>query len=279
MSDKNDFSNESTRAEASAGPVGGERLAEARRELQISAMEIAKELHLDEYKVRALESNDFDVIGAPVFAKGHLRKYAQLVNVSEVDVMADYYRLNRSADTPPALSPRPTPRRSISPGPWIAAIAVILIVASAYWWFTSSEPVRERPVTGEIAPLPQEPDSTPQQDTSRDEPELDRDAELTTVSEPITTLPPTPVTIDSADMRLSITFSGDCWTEITDSGGRPLFFDLGKAGRTVNLSGEAPFNVLFGDAANVSLQVNGSSFSIPASDRRGRTARLTITGS
>ena len=75
-----------------------------------------------------------------------------------------------------------------------------------------------------------------------------------------------------------MTYSGDCWTEITDADGRRLFFDLGKAGRTVNLSGEAPFNALFGNAANVSLAVNGESFEIPAANRRGRTARLTITG-
>ena len=60
------------------GPLAGERLAVARRNQQITVLEIAKELHLDEHKVRALEQNDFDVLGAPVFAKGHLRKYAQL---------------------------------------------------------------------------------------------------------------------------------------------------------------------------------------------------------
>ena len=67
---------------------------------------------------------------------------------------------------------------------------------------------------------------------------------------------------DDSAMRLSITYLGDCWTEITDAGGRRLFFDLGKEGRTVNLTGEAPFNVLFGDAANVSIEVNGGAFEI-----------------
>ena len=43
------------------GPRGGERLAEARRERQIAVIEIAKELHLDEHKVRALERNEFDL--------------------------------------------------------------------------------------------------------------------------------------------------------------------------------------------------------------------------
>ena len=94
MSDENDKTDDVITDDEPRSPVGGERLAEARRELQIPVIEIAKELHLDEYKVRALECNDFDVIGAPVFAKGHLRKYAQMVKVDEADVMADYYQLN-----------------------------------------------------------------------------------------------------------------------------------------------------------------------------------------
>ena len=78
-----EINNAASESEESA-PVAGERLAIARRELQISVLEIAKELHLDEAKVRALERNEFDVLGAPVFAKGHLRKYAELVHVAEV---------------------------------------------------------------------------------------------------------------------------------------------------------------------------------------------------
>ncbi len=280
MSDENDKTNEEITDDESQGPVGGERLAEARRALQIPIIEIAKELHVDEDKARALENNDVDVIGAPVFAKGHLRKYAQLVKADEADIMADYYQLNRSPGAPLLVSKRPRTGQMISPGPWIAAIVVILVAASAYWWFTSRETPPARPVTGEIAALPQETqDSTsaPAEDETElldeagtSEPTIDPEPAL--VEQPI-------ATTDSVDMRLSITYSGDCWTEITDASGRRLFFDLGKSGRTVNLTGEAPFNVLFGDAANVSLVVNGSPFEIPAGNRRGRTARLTITGS
>ncbi len=279
MSDENDKRDEMAPDEESQGPIAGERLAEARREQQIPVIEIAKELHLDEYKVRALESNDFDVIGAPVFAKGHLRKYAQLVNVDESDVMADYYQLNRSKGAPPVFFARPKPRKFVSLGPWIAVIIVSLVVASAYWWFTVREPAPPPPVTGAIAPLPSQPEVL-------DEPASDSpdEAQEADVDEPIVALEPDPVVAEvvaagSPGMRMSITYLGDCWTEITDASGRRLYFDLGEEGRTVNLSGEAPFNVLFGDAANVSLVVNDRAFDIPAADRRGRTARLTITGS
>lgn len=260
-------------------PVAGERLAEARREQQIPVIEIAKELHLDEYKVRALECNDFDVIGAPVFAKGHLRKYAQLVKVDEADVMADYYRLDRSAGAPPVITTRRRPRQVMAIGPWVAVIVVILVAATAYWWFAVREPATERPAVGQLAPLPQD-----EVDTAVDDSVVD-DAAEETVDEPetieVSTPDPEPVVISSPvnnETRISITYLGDCWTEISDAGGRRLFFELGKEGRTVNLSGEAPFNVLFGDVANVSIELDGERFEIQAADRRGRTARLTING-
>lgn len=95
------------------------------------------------------------------------------------------------------------------------------------------------------------------------------------LAQPATTVP----AADGDDVRLSVTFVGDCWTEIMDASGRRLFFQLGRAGRTVNVSGPGPLSVLFGDADNVDIRVNGEDFSIPAASRRGRTARLSIAGS
>jgi len=252
------------------GPRGGERLAKARRAQQISVHEIAKELHLDEPKVRALEHNDFDVIGAPVFAKGHLKKYARLVGVDIGDLLKDYYELTRTASIPPVVSSRPRPRREVSPGPWIAAIVIIIVVASVYWWLTS------RPAVVEI-PEPPVEDVMPQQEPAAVE--VDRPEAIAVDMTPEPQAPESSEAVaDDGTLRLLVKYSGDCWTEITDASGRRLFFDLGKQGRTVELSGTPPFNVLFGNADNVSLQVNGSDYAIGAAERRGRKARLTISG-
>jgi len=287
MSDAIDKPEDDVANDESSGPLAGERLAEARREQQIPIIEIAKELHLDEYKVRALECNDFEVIGAPVFAKGHLRKYAQLVKVDVADVMADYYRLERSAAPPPVVGARLRQRNMVSMTPWVAAIVVILVAAMTYWWFvarddTSSTP---QPVTGAVTPLPQTVDDVeetivpaatdlPQATDAPIDDAIDEPQVLPEPEPQAEIIPPA----DDAETRMSITYLGDCWTEISDANGRRLFFDLGKAGRTVDLSGEAPFNVLFGNANNVTLVVNGEAFEISAADRRGRTARLTIIG-
>ena len=111
MSDKNDKQEQESEDETQA-PFAGERLADARREQQIPVLAIAKELHLDEYKVRALESNDFEVIGAPVFAKGHLKNYAQIVKVDDTDFDGRILRTNACAAGQPPLSVRAKQRRA-----------------------------------------------------------------------------------------------------------------------------------------------------------------------
>jgi cytoskeleton protein RodZ len=270
------------------GPRGGERLGEARRELQISVLEIAKELHLDEAKVRALERNEFDVLGAPVFAKGHLRKYSQLVNVSEEDVFADYYAMTRAAELPPVVSKRPKPRRELTPGPWIAVIVVIVVVATAYWWFSrevvpDSQPVEEAPInssalapaaTGEIEEAVAAGDDEVAEEQL--EPAVEPAAEPET-SPPVIEETASPE-IAAGQVRVLLTYRGDCWTEITDASGRRLFFDLGRDGRSVELSGAEPLSVLFGSPGNVRVEVNGDDFALPADARPDRPLRLTVSG-
>lgn len=284
MSDASDKSAQDAASdEEPTGPIGGERLAAARREQQVSVLEIAKELHLDEPKVRALERNEFEAIGAPVFAKGHLRKYAQLVGIDEADVMADYYQLNRTAGMPPLVSSRRRPRREMSPGPWIAVVVVLVVVATAYWWFTSPRPVVIEPAVD--LPVPAEtqaPEPAAEIEESVEGLGDDDSAVLQSVDDQAEAPPAETAaapTLGDGQVRILLTYSGDCWTEVTDAGGRRLFFDLGKDGRTVELSGEAPFNALFGNADNVRILVNGTERAITSAERRGRTAKLSIAGS
>jgi len=49
---------------------------------------VAEELHLDIRVIEALETNRFEALGAPVYARGHLRKYATLLGLSPATVLA-----------------------------------------------------------------------------------------------------------------------------------------------------------------------------------------------
>ena len=288
----------------SAAPLAGERLARARREKQISIDEIAKELHIDDYKVRALERNDFEVLGAPVFAKGHLRKYAQLVGVPVGDVLADYYALNRSVGLPPLVARVRPESREINLGRWLAVLLLLGLAAGAYWWFVGQEAPRTTVAAGDSGRVSLPPASdtvvTDAVDAADDRTQGDTEADLqapaaagettppvaaaTEAPAEISTLPdgdvseppPPPPGPAGTEVRLAVTYSGDCWTEITDASGVRLFFGLGSAGRTVNVSGTAPLSVLFGNADNVALAVNDSAYPIAPANRRGLTARFSI---
>jgi cytoskeleton protein RodZ len=273
----------------SEGIACGERLAEARRSLQITVLEIAKELHLDEPKVRALENNDFAVLGAPVFAKGHMRKYAELVGADVDDVLADYYRLTRASEMPPVVLHRAMPRQELTPGPWVVAIVVILAAAFAYWLIVmraapTAEIESDPPLQNSQTTTPAA-DSLPEDDAPQTMAASSVDGTPARINVPVAaSADPTPANIDvpvtaSADdgqLHVALSFSGECWTEISDADGRRLFFDMGRSGRSVKLIGKAPFAALFGNVENVELQVNGSDYEIPALGRSGRTARFSI---
>ena len=60
---------------------------------------------------------------------------------------------------------------------------------------------------------------------------------------------------DSTD-KLIIIYSGDSWTEIIDSYGNIVFFDLVKDGDTIRLNIKAPFEILLGNATVVDITYN-----------------------
>jgi cytoskeleton protein RodZ len=280
-------------------PRAGERLAAARRDKQISIDEISKELHLDEPKVRALERNEFDMLGAPVFAKGHLRKYAQLVDVPIDDILVEYYEITRSDGMPPVVGAVRPRDREINLGRWLLVLFLLLVAAAAYWWFfarevTSADTVRnpsaeirlpnqdgtdteDDRVAAESPPpvaeaLPErdvliEPGKTPTEAVA--EPPA-------AIPQPTTSRPARNPVPTAGEVGVELSFSGDCWTEITDADGERLFFGLGADGRRVSVAGVPPLSVLFGDADNVSLSVNGKNYPITAANRRGKTARFSI---
>jgi cytoskeletal protein RodZ len=203
-----------------------------------------------------------------------MRKYAELVGIDPDDVLEDYYKLTRQESLPPVVVARRRMRQEISPGPWIAAIIVIIVAAAAYWWFA---------VFSAQQPVPAaQPQTAPQQ----------QDAADSTAAEPVPTVTaadPEPVIAEpepepeaaeppvaDGEVVLLLTFSGDCWTEISDATGRRLFFEMGRAGNAVTLTGVAPFAVLFGNVDNVAVQVDGNAYPVSSSNPGSRMARLTI---
>ncbi|MEM1433443.1 MAG: RodZ domain-containing protein [Pseudomonadota bacterium] len=68
----------------------GALLRAAREKLSIEVREISDALNLPISAIEAIERNDFDVFQAPVFARGHVRSYARLVELNVDEVLAAF---------------------------------------------------------------------------------------------------------------------------------------------------------------------------------------------
>ena len=81
-----------------AGP--GASLTAAREQAGMSLMQAADQLHLDVTAVKALEAGRFEVLGAAVHARGHLRRYAELLGLPVQEVEKSFLQLYPARSTP-----------------------------------------------------------------------------------------------------------------------------------------------------------------------------------
>src|SRR5512145_3049425 len=86
----------------------GERLRSARKAKALTVQQVADALRLEEASVVALEEGRFEAMGAPVFVRGHLRRYALIVGLSPETVLEAYRATAPQSDAPPSLA---RPRR------------------------------------------------------------------------------------------------------------------------------------------------------------------------
>ena len=63
-------------ADEALGHGPGAELARERERQGLTEQQVAEQLNLDVSVIHWIENDDFAALGAPVFAKGHLRRYS-----------------------------------------------------------------------------------------------------------------------------------------------------------------------------------------------------------
>jgi cytoskeleton protein RodZ len=297
--------------DAESTPNLGTRLQNAREAQDLSIEELAAELRIGAHFLTALEECRFDVLGAPVFAKGYLKQYGARLGLDATELAADYVRAVGHASIPIAPSKTIKLRDDRQITMWVIAGIALVLLASLLllWWLRQSDigaesaladraratvtvpagapefdsPVREVPAA---AATPAE--LLPAQDLSQEqEPELVAEPavepaaasrpgpELTpaVVPPPVAEAPPAAV-IDGP--VLEVLFVEDSWAEILDEDGTRLFYDLGRAGTRQRFPAGRNLNLLFGNARGVELSVDGRPVPVPGSPRRGDVAQFDL---
>ncbi|MCX2896969.1 RodZ domain-containing protein [Pseudomonas mandelii] len=75
--------------------------------------------------------------------------------------------------------------------------------------------------------------------------------------------------------QVSLQFSADCWTQVTDGTGKVLLSGLKRKGENVSVSGKPPFAVRLGYARGAQVSYNGQVVDV-APFTSGETARLKL---
>lgn len=264
---------------AASGPSPGEELRRAREARGWPVERVAERLRLRSEQIAALERDDHSAFPALIFVSGYVRNYARLLGIDAAPLLASLQPVE--AATPVIRAESGAPRRRLSSGLGAfggLTLGLVLIAAATLIWFGLRD--RPAPVLVDDAPRSAAPASSfaaSQEEAGPFDPdameevreELFRDEQAT----------PTPVVDEpaaaAATDELVLRFSGMSWIEIADANGRRLAVRMGQTGEELRLQGRAPFDVLLGNAPNVSLEYNGKPYTdIPVSRQNVANFRL-----
>ena len=231
-----------------AGEVSFGTWLRRQRELrEISLREIADVTKISIRYLEALERDRFDILPAPVFARGFLREYARYVGLDPDEVVNSYISAQRSAE-PEEETTSPLRRRGsrverTSTLFLFAAVILVLAVVAAIAYFVErqkTEIVPERPPMA--APAVQAPAQLPPQNEEGTSGQLD------------------------TALVVTIDFTGDCWIEVVVDSGRRLS-ELHVAGESLRVGAKERVVLTLDNPEAVQIEVNGQPFAVePDSD-------------
>ena len=118
----------------------GTRLRAARERKGLTILQAAEKMHVDPRILESLEAENFAVLGAVVYVKGHMRHYAELVGEQPAELQELYAASTRAAPVQPDLTriSRVQPDSDVTKLAGAAVVALVAIAAiGTLWWLLS----------------------------------------------------------------------------------------------------------------------------------------------
>jgi cytoskeleton protein RodZ len=254
----------------------GARLRAARERRGLTVLQAAEKLHVDARILEALEAQDFAVLGAEVYVRGHLRRYAEAVGESPAQLQEQYVSTAQAARPDLTRIPRGDSANRSSRLLLPALLVVVgFALAGLLWWLLTLPVQKGQPLAdsgpgfaaGTAAAAVAAPGST----------------DLAAVQAGGGTVPtPSPAggvaPMRGAQGQLNVRFAAISWVEISDADGRRLLTGLFARGSTRDVSGRLPLRVVLGNAPAVDLQLNGQPVTFAGLVHRNGSAHLLIDG-
>lgn len=246
----------------------GARLKLARERAGLSHADVSARLKMPTRVVQALEQDDLERIGAPVFVRGQLRSYARLLGV---DLEPELDRVAVAQLAPSQLvSHTHTPRyRRVFEQATRRAIYIVLTAAIAVPVWLATRPHLDSSLAVQSLDVP----ATPLADGAAPAAEPAAAAQRTPLIASMAPLPAAPAAQQTA---LSLNFTGDSWVQIYATDGRTLEQGLLGAGERRNYAAGEVARVVLGNSSAVQVQQAGQAVDL-APFSRANVARFTLS--
>jgi cytoskeleton protein RodZ len=290
----------------------GAELRQAREAAGLSTDDVAMQLKYASRQIESLENERFERLPGPTIARGMVRNYARLLKLDPEPLVA---RMAPGVEKPAepveraARLRRPVPfsdgaRRSTLVYAVLSLGILVLVGVLAYGWqqerasprfVTPVAPQIEASAQPVVAEEKEKIDPTPQIAHPKPEPvekkELkvlaEEKAPMAQAEKPVAPQAEKPVavqedkqplpveTVGYGPHRLVLRTAEDAWMEVRDGAGRQLVYSLAPAGSERVVRGEAPFELVIGNAQHVTLQFDGRPVDLKPHTRRD-VARFTL---
>ena len=302
----------------------GHLLRQERSRQGLKKVEIAARLHITKHYVAALESNSYEKLPGAIFARGYLRKYAELLDLEPDQIVKLYNEIIlENAEKSDDVKRKNRKKLNFI---WIffSVLGVVLfsLVIWLYGLFSrenstvsehqvnsqtdkdiihdtlsvglESEEDNKKPyrvelltnvdsaskIEGDSSIKPAEnnrlisssPDFYMRPNASLSEA---RDAPDVIYSTAVPRNANIRVDSGGSDVLL-VSFKDQSWIEIVDSSEMRIYRDIRSSGDVLEIMGNAPFDILIGDAAHTNLLFNGAEIDVLSNIRVDHSARFII---
>jgi cytoskeleton protein RodZ len=277
----------------------GAWLRHQREARSVSLREIADNSKISLRYLEALEQDRFDVLPAPVFARGFLREYARVVGLNADEVVNLYLVAleERGENARRVERPKAVRGESSSSAPsslgygLLLGLAVVLFVGIAALLSFFAERRRAVPPESKLvapaamiapaAPADAENPAVTSPPTTTGEggtsPALDAGLKAAAVVQPTTAAAGTnsagaspaaaPLPSPTGPFRVVLNFTQDCWMESVVDGNRRTS-ELKAAGETVQLEALEAVVLTLGNSRALTVEVDGVPFALPENSTR-----------
>ncbi len=214
----------------------GTFLRQAREARGISHDYLRQQLGLTNTLFDALEADEHERLPSPVYVRGYLKRYAELVGERVAPVLAAHKRHleeNGLAEPPPREEPPPQRPLKVM---IVSALGLLLATSLVFGAILTDDKMAEEPAQSV--------------------------AEVESVEEPSANGEPSAKQGQSANEasqteHLNLRFSTDSWVEVVDARDHILAVSLQREGTELALEGKPPFAVTLGYGPGVSVSHDG----------------------